>query len=69
LLGKLTAKDFMTHPVFSISPDARIQEAAKQMLDNKIGGLPVVENEKLVGMITETDFCRLLIEIEEKQIS
>lgn len=68
LLGKLTAKDFMSQPVFTISPNHQIQEAAKMMLDHKIGGLPVVEDEKLVGMITETDFCRLLIEIKEKQI-
>lgn len=66
LLGKLTAKDFMAQPVIAISPDTSIQEAAKQMLENKIGGLPVVDGEKLVGIITETDFCRLLIEIEEK---
>ena len=69
LLGKLTAKDFMSQPAITISPDARIQEAAKLMLEHKIGGLPVIEDEKLVGIITETDFCRLLIEIEEKQIS
>lgn len=68
LLGKLTAKDFMSQPVITISADARIQEAAKRLIDNKIGGLPVLDGEKLVGMITETDLCRLLIEIEEKQI-
>lgn len=69
LLGNLTAKDFMSQPVLTISANDRIQEAAKLMLENKIGGLPVLDGEKLVGMITETDFCRLLIEIEEKQIS
>jgi CBS domain-containing protein len=31
------------------------------MLQYKIGGLPVIENGELVGIITETDFCRLLI--------
>lgn len=66
LIGKLTAKDFMTQPVITLSSNSSIQEAAKQMLENKIGGIPVVDDEKLVGIITETDLCRLLIEIEEK---
>jgi len=61
MLDRLTAKDFMTRDLVTISPDATIGEAARLMLDRKIGGMPVVENGKLVGIITETDFCRLLM--------
>jgi CBS domain-containing protein len=61
LLDKLTAKEFMTQNPMTISPDATIAEAARLMFEHKIGGLPVVEDSELVGMITETDFCRLLM--------
>jgi CBS domain-containing protein len=61
LLDRLTAKEFMAYEPVTISPDATIGDAAHLMLQHKIGGLPVVENGELVGIITETDFCRLLI--------
>jgi len=61
LLDQLVAKEFMSYEPITISPDATIEEAARLMLEHKIGGLPVVEDDKLVGIITGTDFCRLLI--------
>ena len=61
LMDRLTAKDFMTPNLITITPDATIAEAARLMVEHKIGGLPVVENGKLVGIITETDLCRLLM--------
>ena len=61
MLDRLTAKEFMTRDLVTISPDATIGEAARLMVDRKIGGMPVVEGGKLVGIITETDFCRLLM--------
>ena len=60
LLDRIPAKEFMAYEPITISPDATIGEAARLMLQHKIGGLPVVENGELVGIITETDFCRLL---------
>jgi CBS domain-containing protein len=51
----------MAYEPITISPDATIGEAARLMLQHKIGGLPVVEYGELVGIITETDLCRLLI--------
>ena len=47
--------DVMSEPPVSISPDAPVQSAAALMADRKIGCLPVVENEKLIGIVTETD--------------
>jgi acetoin utilization protein AcuB len=44
-----------------IDPDATLEEAAEVMINNKIGGMPVVENGIVVGIITETD---LLVELQ-----
>lgn len=60
-LDRTPAKEFMAYEPITISPDATIGEAARLMLQHKIGGLPVVEYGELVGIITETDLCRLLI--------
>jgi len=69
LITKLEIKEIMTpNPIF-VEPEASIGKAAKLMLDNKIGGLPVVEDHKLVGIITETDFCRLLVEQSEQLLA
>jgi acetoin utilization protein AcuB len=61
LMDRLSAKDFMTPNPVTIAPDATIAEAARLMLEHKIGGLPAVDDGKLVGIITETDLCRLLM--------
>jgi len=61
LLDRLLVKDIMTVSPITVSPDDLIGEAARLMYENKIGGLPVVEEGELVGIITETDLCRLLM--------
>jgi CBS domain-containing protein len=61
LMDKLTAKDFMTPNPITIDPDATLGEAAKLMVEHRIGGLPVVDHGKLMGIITETDFCYWMI--------
>ena len=61
MLDNLTAKEFMTADPITTSPDTTIAEAARLMVVHKFGGLPVMEAGKLVGIITETDFCRLLM--------
>ena len=58
------AKEFMSPAVITIAPDATIGEAAGLMIEHKIGGLPVVEDGKLVGMITETDICIYVLQVE-----
>lgn len=55
VLGKLQVKDGMTKNPVTISPDATIEEAALIMRDKDVGALPVVENGKLIGIITESD--------------
>ena len=51
------AKDIMSTPVLTISPDATVDEAAGLMLEKHVSCLPVVdEQEQLVGMLTHSDF-------------
>src|SRR5512139_2402431 len=53
LLTKLKIKHVMSSPVISVNPDTPIEQAARIMADNKIGGIPVLETGRLVGIITE----------------
>ena len=62
LLDRLTLRRIMSRPVHTIAAGARIGEAAKRMLENKIGGLPVMEGDRLVGIITESDIFRLVVQ-------
>lgn len=48
----------MTQNLITVSPETPVAAAAKTMLDNHISGLPVIENGKLVGIVTEGDFLR-----------
>jgi acetoin utilization protein AcuB len=63
LLARLKIKQVMSSPVVSVSPDTPIEEAARIMADHKIGGLPVVEDGGLVGIVTETDIFKILVEL------
>jgi acetoin utilization protein AcuB len=60
LVGNLKVKDIMCSEVFSIAPGATIGEAAGMMLDKKFSGIPVTENNNLIGIITESDIFRML---------
>lgn len=62
LLGSLFVKDVMSNDPLTTSPDTPLSDAARIFCDRKIGCLPVVEHEKLVGILTETDFVRLAIQ-------
>lgn len=58
LMDKLLLKDAMTNSVLSTTPDKSIADAAKVMLENKIGCLPVIDDGKLVGILTESDLLK-----------
>lgn len=51
-------KDVMVEPVVTIGPDASLAQAARLMVDGKIGCLPVIASGKLVGIVTEIDLLR-----------
>lgn len=63
LLAKLTIKQVMSSPVISVTAETPIEEAAAVMADHKIGGLPVMDGSALVGIITETDIFKILVEL------
>ncbi len=52
------AKDIMTAPLITTDPNADLTEAAKLMADNNINRLPVMEGDKLVGLLSSTDIVK-----------
>lgn len=63
LLSKIKVKDVMTKNVLTVAEDTPIEEAARIMADNKIGGLPVMRDDHIVGIITETDLFKIFLEL------
>ncbi len=61
LWAQLTVEKIMTRNVMTVKPDTPILTAAEMMLENKVSGLPVVNGENLVGVITESDIFRMLV--------
>ncbi|HSM55618.1 MAG TPA: CBS domain-containing protein [Candidatus Sulfomarinibacteraceae bacterium] len=63
LMSKITVGKVMTTEVRTVDEDTPIEEAARIMADNKIGGLPVMRDGRVVGLITETDLFKILLEL------
>jgi acetoin utilization protein AcuB len=63
LISKVKVKNVMSRKVITVSKDTPIEEAARIMADKKIGGLPVVDGERVVGVITETDLFKVFLEL------
>ena len=61
LLARLTVREVMTTSVIVVEPDRSAQDAAMLLVTEKIGALPVVDGEQLVGIVTETDFLRAFV--------
>lgn len=59
-LKTVVVKEVMTDEVLTIDPGADVKEAARLLIEHKIGCLPVVENGKLVGLVTVTDLLRVV---------
>ena len=63
LLSKITVSEVMSKKVLTVAEDTPIEEAARIMADNKIGGLPVMRDGHVVGIITETDLFKIFLEM------
>lgn len=63
LVSKITVGHVMTKKVITVDVDTPIEEAARIMADNKIGGMPVLNKGRVAGMITETDLFKVLLEL------
>ena len=61
LLTRLTVGDTMTKAVITVEPERPIEAAARLILDHRIGALPVIDNGRLVGILTETDLLRAFV--------
>ncbi len=62
-LEGIVVKEVMSDPPITIAPHASVQEAARLMMEKKVGCLPVLEGAKLVGIVTETDMLKLVAEM------
>jgi len=60
ILDTLLVKDVMTTEVVTTTPETPLAEAARVLMERKIGSLPVVKDGRLVGIITEGDFVALV---------
>ncbi len=63
LMSKVTVDEIMTSDVITVDVDTPLEEAARIMADKKIGGLPVLREGKLVGIVTETDLFKIFLEL------
>jgi acetoin utilization protein AcuB len=63
MVGNLSLSDLMIHEPITVGPDDDIEIAAQLIYKHKIGGMPVVKNRKLVGIITESDILRAFIDM------
>jgi CBS domain-containing protein len=63
LLARLTVGEVMTRSVIVIDSARPVAEAARIMVEHKIGALPVVDDERLIGIVTESDFVRAAAEM------
>jgi CBS domain-containing membrane protein len=59
-LDSLRVKDAMTSDPVTTAPEVEIGAAARVMVERKIGCLPVLEGDRLVGILTESDFARIV---------
>jgi len=65
----LTVRDIMTSPVITVSPEVTLRRVASIFLDNLFHALPVLEDKKLVGIITSHDLVQYAFELEPTSTS
>jgi acetoin utilization protein AcuB len=62
ILSRTKVGQVIQGDVITVGPDLPIEEAARVMIDHRIGCLPVVEDRKLIGIISDTDIFRVFVE-------
>jgi acetoin utilization protein AcuB len=63
LLSQIKVKQVMSKKVITVEENTPIEEVARIMADSKIGGVPVLRDRQLVGLITETDLFKIFLEL------
>ena len=64
--NKITVKEIMTKDLTVVSPTERLVHARRLMLESKVGRLPVVDDENILGMVTSKDLMRAFIDFRKK---
>lgn len=67
-LGTLTVRDVMTWGVVTVQPETDIRQAARLMREQKIGALPVVDGDRVAGILTESDVLRAFQDVLGKGV-
>jgi CBS domain-containing protein len=62
--GEILARDIMTTPVVTVDPELTVKELAALFREKRIGGVPVVEDGKLAGIVTEGDLMALDADVQ-----
>lgn len=63
-MADLKVRDIMSTEILSVTTDTTVTDAAKKMVENRVGSLPVLEGDKLVGIVTEGDLIMQDVKIE-----
>jgi acetoin utilization protein AcuB len=63
LLNQVTVKEAITKDVITVTEDCPLEDAARIMIENKVGGLPVMRDGTVVGIITESDLFKVFLEL------
>ncbi len=66
-LEKVAVREIMTGQVVTVAPEAPIANVARLLLERRIGGLPVVQGSRLVGIITKTDVLAAFVDVVEEE--
>ena len=61
LLKTMPVSRVMSEPVITVDADAPLEIACQRMIDKKLGSLPVMEGQRLAGIVTETDLLRRVV--------
>jgi acetoin utilization protein AcuB len=62
ILSRTKVGQVIQGPVITVGPDLPLEEAARVMIDHRFGCLPVVEDDQLIGIISDTDIFRVFVE-------
>ena len=65
VLKSVPVSEIMSSPVVTANPDEELGRVAQTMIDDKVGSLPVVEDGRVVGIVTETDVLRQIVRATE----
>lgn len=64
LMEQVKVERVMRQPVITVSPETKLADAARLMVENRISGLPVLSGDgSVIGLVTESDIFRILIDM------